>query len=280
MLAAIVVLYNPNFEVVNNIKSYLLEIDKLYMVDNSETENLWIKNNFIDSDIEYLYSFGNFGIAAALNIGCEAAIRDGFKWLLTMDQDSGFENINNIKSNINGYENSNIGLFYPQYKIGNEIYNRFYKRMGENIIVMTSGNIINLRVFQEVGEFEEKLFIDYVDVEYCLRLNKLGYRIFQIPNYSISHQLGNTVYKVFFKKKIIITNHNWLRRYYITRNRLYVISKYKYFFTDYFFTDILTFINDFIKVLLFEENKLKKIKYTFKGIYDFIRNKYGKYNSD
>lgn len=89
--AGTIVLYDPNkAEVLENIDSYIDEIDKLYIIDNSLNDNSSLFVNY-DKKIEYVWNRDNLGIAKALNIAAGKAIKDGFSWLLTMDQDSKFE---------------------------------------------------------------------------------------------------------------------------------------------------------------------------------------------
>ena len=94
MICGVTVLYNPTEEIFENINSYLKELDKLYIVDNSEEKNEKLKNKFIEfsSKIKYIKLNGNEGIAKALNIAKNKAIKEDYDWLLTMDQDSKFEN--------------------------------------------------------------------------------------------------------------------------------------------------------------------------------------------
>ena len=64
-IAGMVTLYNPDNSVKQNIESYLLEIDKLYVVDNTpDKENIHLLPN--SSKIEYLPQYDNIGVASAL----------------------------------------------------------------------------------------------------------------------------------------------------------------------------------------------------------------------
>src|ERR1700761_2402089 len=87
----VVVLYQPAEAVTGNIKTYIKGLDKLYVIDNSNTP----VNSVIDclkqtENIIYISNNGNKGIAHALNVGAAKAIEAGAVWLLTMDQDSNF----------------------------------------------------------------------------------------------------------------------------------------------------------------------------------------------
>ena len=50
-LAAVVVFYNPSNKNIKNIDNYIDVIDKLYVVDNTEDDEIRIKNS---SKIEYI----------------------------------------------------------------------------------------------------------------------------------------------------------------------------------------------------------------------------------
>ena len=89
MICGTVVLYNPLENVKDNILSYLDLLDKLYVVDNSVNQD----NQYLlpsSNKIVYINNKDNLGIAKALNIAFERAIKDGYTWVLTMDQDSKF----------------------------------------------------------------------------------------------------------------------------------------------------------------------------------------------
>jgi GT2 family glycosyltransferase len=47
---------------------------------------------------------------------------------------------------------------------------------------MSSGNLLNLAAFKQVGAYNESFFIDYVDHEYCLRLKKKRFSILTLKN--------------------------------------------------------------------------------------------------
>ncbi|WP_455631182.1 glycosyltransferase [Megamonas sp.] len=89
-LYGVVVIYNPENEVIKNIRTYLSYLKKLYVVDNSETMNeSCIKNICRLSDkIEYKFLNCNMGIAYPINLVIKKLEKDD--WLLTMDQDSYF----------------------------------------------------------------------------------------------------------------------------------------------------------------------------------------------
>lgn len=89
-LAGVVILYDPDDSVVDNIKSYVSYLDILYIIDNSTTSN----KNLIEEIhkkflIQYIPHYENKGIAYSLNEVLNI-INGRYEWLLTMDQDSSF----------------------------------------------------------------------------------------------------------------------------------------------------------------------------------------------
>ncbi|MFE3848007.1 glycosyltransferase family 2 protein [Flavobacterium sp. LB3P45] len=279
MVAAVVVLYNPETNIVDNISSYIDFVEKVYIVDNSNFSNESLFQALpLKDKIEYVFNRGNLGIAKALNIGCQLAIQQGVKWLLTMDQDSKFLNLDRtIISQISKIEGDRIALYYPTYLIEGVVYDKYIKENNSPIVVMTSGNFINLNVYRSIGGFEDKLFIDYVDIDYCLKIKAAGYSIALLRDAILAHELGHSKHLTFLSIKAIVTNHSSLRRYYITRNRMYVYKKHKTVSTVFSQTEKRIFINDILKIILFEDDKILKFKSIIKGYLDYRNNKFGVY---
>lgn len=268
----LIILFNPNKSVLKNIDSYIDNIDLLYVVDNSPVQNFDIVSK-IKKISKVIYFFNNNigGIAAALNIGAKTAIKNNAKWLLTMDQDSFFQGNDFIKfySYLSQVNYNEISIVSPFHLILKDSVPDSDKPT-EVKVVMTSGNLLNLDIYKQIGDFRESFFIDYVDYDYCLRSLKKGYKIIRCNDILLNHKLGNS--KLYFSK-ILVTNHSSSRRYFITRNRLFLIKEHM---TSNFILSMQMFKNtimDFIKILFFESEKRKKVNAILKGFRDFVLNK-------
>ena len=285
-----VVLYNPNNNVIDNIKSYLKPLNKLYVIDNSEIPN----NNeemFKDPKIKYVSNGGNKGIANALNVACKMAIEDKADWVLTMDQDSSFKNgafekmitfleelkRNKIMQETLGTSIDNLAVLSALQRTGMNIDDKL-EGIDFPLVVMTSGNLINMDIYQKIGGFKDWLFIDAVDFEYCLNAKKHRYKVIQMNTVELNHNLGKIEKKKFLNKKTYITNHNAIRRYYITRNRHYLYDMYKKDFDEYCRLEVRMTKKELIKILLFEKDKLNKIRHIYKGYRDYKKGKKGAIN--
>lgn len=275
-LAGVVVWYNPSKKDIKNIDSYIKAVDKLYIVDNSEngSNESKIPNS---KKVEYIYKNENLGIAKALNIACYKAIKEKYKFILTMDQDSCFKpnDVDKMKTKISSLDLSKIGIISPWHKTKLKL-EKPKEEIDYPLDVMTSGNILNLDIFQKIGGFKEFLFIDGVDIEYCLNLKKNGYKVMRINSIELQHDLGDIFYRNFLGKEFMCDNHNYLRIYYMTRNYRYIRKEYRNIAPE--FCDILVKIKGLIfKIVFYEKDKFRKLRSIVFGIYDYKHNNYGKY---
>lgn len=275
-LAGVVVLYNPDQKVINNINSYIDELDALYLVDNSSADNSTL---FLHEKVEYIPLRKNTGIAHALNVGAKKAIDHNFHYLLTMDQDSMFEKdaLKNMKSIIDADdEKDQVGIYSPFHKtaISEPVPEELFT---SPLVVMTSGNIINLDIYKCVEGFKEWMFIDCVDFEYGLNVRKHGYTIKQINIVFLDHELGDYEIKHVFNKKIFCDNHSALRRYYIVRNSFYLYDMYHNDYPDYCQAVVKQAKQSFFYATVFEKHGFKKLIYMIRGYIDYRRGKKGAY---
>lgn len=275
-LAGVVVLYNPDQKVINNINSYIDELDALYLVDNSSADNSTL---FMHEKVEYIPLQKNTGIAHALNVGAKKAIDHNFHYLLTMDQDSMFEKdaLKNMKSIIDADdEKDQVGIYSPFHKtaISEPVPEELFT---SPLVVMTSGNIINLDIYKCVEGFKEWMFIDCVDFEYGLNVRKHGYTIKQINTVFLDHELGDYEIKHVFNKKIFCDNHSALRRYYIVRNSFYLYDMYHNDYPDYCQAVVKQAKQSFFYATVFEKHGFKKLIYMIRGYIDYRKGKKGAY---
>lgn len=279
-VAAVIVLYNPDSEVWPNIYQCSSQVEKVYLIDNSESPGAYLGHESDTANIFYFWNGGNRGIAYALNRGAEIALSDGYTYLLTLDQDS-FPEDGMVKTLLDSFSviNGSIGIVAPGELVGVDLNAAVTGKPFQVQTVWTSGNLLNLDAYRLVGAFRDDLFIDFVDHEYCLRLNKSGYGVFRVPGARLRHCLGVNSWRiVLFGRSFWVTNHAPLRRYYIMRNRLLVRSLYIDEFPKFFRKDRLFMVLEILAVLFFEKKKWEKILMLNRGVRDFKSGYFGKYN--
>ena len=280
-IAGVVVLYNPDEKVLNNIKTYLDSVQVLFAIDNSENPraNFVTELVNISGKIEYIAMHGNQGISKALNIAAMSAIERSCTWLLTMDQDSSAspDMINLMLDCAQLPSSSNVGLISPYHWVDPENYCPGKTACEEVLTAMTSGNLLSLSAFRDVGCFREDFFIGYVDLEYCLRLRKNGFSILQSNRAVLTHELGKLSKHKLLWATLSTTNHPAIRLYYRTRNRLETMNLYRHDFPEFAKHEMSAMFKELVKILFFEKDSLSKLKSAFKGYVHYKKKTFGKY---
>lgn len=279
-IAGVVILYHPDVsKTIEYILTYARQLNKLYIYDNSEPFSVDMSKELAQLNInhEFIYSGKNEGISKRLNEAALKAFRDGYDYLLTMDQDSYFEQVyfEQYLRLADNYDKDNVAQFGV---------NCDPKHIPVSVIplildsLITSGTILNLAVYKKVGNFDEKLFIDFVDVEYSLRASYLGYQNIMFTNILMNHsigflKLGRSLKNFKVSPRIL---HSPIRVYYIVRNGLYLLFKVNHI--DKKARKLILF--DHLKMLkndfLYNDQLGSVYLNTLLGVYDFLRNKMGK----
>jgi rhamnosyltransferase len=278
-IAGVVVLYNPDHQVIDNIQSYISQIEFLTIVDNSERVNELIFNSFKNnSKIFYLTLQENVGVAKALNIGADYAIAKQCDFLLTMDQDSSFSKtaLDKMIHTLYQYPTNTIGILSPYHHF-KERYRVPTPTIQESLFCMTSGGLLNLHAYKKAGKFLESLFIDHVDHEYGMRLNAIGYKVILVNDAELVHCLGTQkAFKCFGIPLLHFISHSPTRCYYMIRNGLYIANLYKRKYPQFYIKNIKLLVKEILKTILLEDDKITRIVHIYRGIKDYQNNRMGK----
>ena len=270
-VAACIVLYNPDLSrLKENISAIYPQVDFLVLVDNGSQNYSQIAAEYGSYEKIALIDLScNLGIACALNCACNQAVDKGYKWIITLDQDS-VSSEGLVEKYLRyaaelpdavGQLTCNI-VDRNRPVIKQQMQPDFY----EVDWCITSGTCVNLSAWEDVGGFDEKMFIDGVDTDFGLALKRNGYKTIHINFDGLLHEVGK-VSKVIhlFGSEHPVYNHNAKRRYYITRNSIYLALKYDEISMA---KTICRVIGRTFLVLVFEDKKISKLKASLKGIHD------------
>jgi rhamnosyltransferase len=283
-VCAVVVTYFPRPGCADNLSALLPQVGKLLVVDNGSDEKSFqpvaAAAERLGAGIIRLGS--NTGIATALNVGLRFARDQGYQWYATFDQDSTPppDMIQTMLRARGAYPRpAEVALISPCHvdpRLGLVTAYPWTEESGEGWRVTTSalasGNLVSVEAAARVGGFDETLFIDWVDIEFCLRLRRLDYRILQAMHAKLSHSLGELDVRRFIAKPVVITNHAAVRRYYMTRNRIITWGRYWRREPLYVLWDIYFFLRDTLYMVLFEQNVMRKAAMTARGMRDALMN--------
>lgn len=251
-----IVLYNPQLDrLKDNLEIISKETEELVFFNNGCSEEcLKYINGVSNKNVTILGKGQNVGIASALNGIMEYAYIHGFKWVVTLDQDSVLDKdyLAEINKRIPSVDDD-IAIICPQIIDARRIYpaNKIVELSNKDHFVsmcITSGSCTNVDAWVEVGKFDDKLFIDLVDNDFCKRLKINHWKILKMGNVTLNQEFGNIIPKnkavVNFIKKIcdifpksktsvLISKLAYkkivspMRVYYTNRNIIYLNHKLK-----------------------------------------------------
>lgn len=276
--SAIIITFFPNLRKLSKTIE-LLETKKIHIVIVNNTPNNQLKlNTYLTSKyLTVINNNENFGIAKAQNIALRFLSNKSIYATFLFDQDSSLEAsllnnlINGLSSRVNivapitidkntfeeipSYRVNKIGLSFEQYNFKNS-------QIKSTDLVISSGLLIKMIVFEKIGLFDEIMFIDYVDFEWCFRANYFGEKIYIVPNAIMKHKIGKGLrYFLFLRTNV----HQPIRTYYKIKNPLILLSR-KHIPLVWTIKEIILSIKCLIIQIIVDNNRLLHIR---KGILGF-----------
>lgn len=292
-VVGVLVSFNPEVgifpDVIGSISSQLF---KLIIVDNGSSNVDSIKNicgRFVNVEILALDS--NIGLASAQNSGVSVALACSASHIIFFDQDSIISSgmidaLLSAESEIisSGEKLAAIGpsFFDPETKDEYPVSRYFGPFISRTPVfdfpvkadfIIASGSMFRVEIFDIVGLMKDDLFIDYIDVEWCLRAKSLGYSVFVAPKAKMSHTIGDKRFSLFGRK---VSVHSPLRRYYLVRNSFFMVSMphipFGYKLREVVFNILRAFVSLFLA-----KKKVDVLKYIYYGLVDGLKKKGGKF---
>ncbi|AZA75218.1 glycosyltransferase [Chryseobacterium indoltheticum] len=280
-LCTIIILYHPEKEnLEKSLLSFSKETDYVFCWKNSAINDKCLAVINLYSNIQVLGNEENVGIAKALNECVKIAKFRDFTHILSMDQDSYFDQdmISKYKLKIINVTEKDIAIYgVNPLQDGKTLY----ENTGDKLNVtdtITSGSIFIIDNFKKYGYFEEELFIDAVDYEYCYRLKKYhNQNTIVFTDIILNHTVG---YVEKTKLGFKINNYSAFRTYFIVRNQLSIWRRYPSLFPYKYKVVLLKdhILFRTVKIILAEKNKIIKLKSIFLGILHHVTKKSGYYN--
>lgn len=272
-IVAGIVTYNAKPELLlENINAIIEQVDEVIIVDNASHNIEKVKEALIHKEVVWIFNQQNLGIATALNQIMKFAYDNHFEWAITLDQDTIVPP--GMVRTLSKYLSKQYGIIAPRHIDRNNKASESGSAQETTLVewCITSGSLTNVFAWNMIGGFDESLFIDGVDIDYGLRLNKNGYKILKVNSTVISHAVGEANDHYFFGKRISVQNHSAFRKFYISRNILLIAKKNggpKDIMKAY-----LRIFKQIGLVILFEKNKREKTKAMLRGMREAMKLKY------
>lgn len=261
-----IVTFEPNVDsLMANLMKIIEQVDCVVIIDNNSSNYvMWAELVIAMDNVILIRNGENRGIAKALNQICRWGITHKYEWVFTLDQDSlCTDNMISILSE--HCEKKEIGMICPNVEDRNLGES---KKVEERIEVVkrniTSGSLMRLSVWEKLNGFDEKMFIDGVDFDYCDRLTKVGYVIIRDYRCVMKHEIGKIEIRHFLFWKVIVRNHSPFRKYYIAKNIIYLDRKEKS--NGYPIITFLRLVKLILITCLYENEKKEKLIQIMRGI--------------
>lgn len=286
-ICAVVVTYFPQPSCAANLPDLAQQAGKLLIVDNGSSASSFhpIEAAARQLEARILRLGSNLGVAAALNAGLRFARENGYAWLATFDQDSRVTPgmLECMQSALASYPRpGEVAIVTPRHvdhRLGVTVRERACEAAGSGwriiLSTMTSGNLVRVAAATACDGFDDSLFIDLVDHDFCLRLRRRGYRVLEATEATLLHSLGSMERRLLLFKRITVTHHPALRRYYMSRNRIIVWRRYWRQEPGWVLRDMRRFLFESIYLVLYEKQVREKLRMMLLGIRDAFRNRRG-----
>lgn len=220
----------------------------------------------------------NLGIAAALNRGIARAGAMGCDWIITLDDDTLVSRtyLDDVFSFVQTNAHPDAGLIACSRE--GSIPRTQEDPSGFKIkhTLITSGCVFEFSTFQEIGGFDERMFIDLVDFDFCTRLRRSGRSLVQLNKAGMAHRVGDARKVHVLGMTIMVYNHAPFRLYYQMRNVFFFARKHLAFdpiLSVYLLLDMFRLP---LKAMVFEPHKRARLFYLYTGLLDGLRGRGGR----
>ena len=292
-LCGVVVTFFPDETVVENLRAMVSECGRVVVVDNGSPEET-VRQMAAVPGLELLPLGENLGVATALNRGLAWATANGCRWSVTFDQDSRpqpgmvaalWATHSAIpRAAVIGPRIHEAGSIAARYRWvrRHPRWPGLFQRVActgcdleEVTMLVTSGSMVELALWRELGGFDEALFIDYIDTDYCLRTIRAGRRVAVSAGAVLEHRLGDRESRQFLGREFRPTHHAAFRHYTIARNRVRVWRRHALAAPHWALFDLAFAGFKSFRVLAFESGKGSKLKAMFLGTWDGLSGRNG-----
>lgn len=301
VIYAVVVTYLPQAQPLAALLMGLApQVERILVIDNTPTEDrrvLTLIDELSLPQAELLRLGANLGIAKALNVGIEHAVLAGATHVLLSDQDS-LPTMAMVAGLLRAYSelvargvrvgavgptftDQHTGITFPfqvevPYKF---LYGHALPSVESPLIetftLITSGTLIPVAAFADVGMMNENFFIDHVDIEWCHRARAKGFKLFGTSYATMIHQLGDAYLHVWFFGWRKESAYSSVRMYYRIRNFV-VLCKAPYVPVNWKIRNGWHWLGFIYSHVVFGTERRRSFIMALRGLWDGLRGKMGR----
>jgi len=290
-LAALIVLFHPSDEQLARAAAMRAACDRLLVIDNSPEPDVRAAQVLGDAGIALLHHGNRHGIAGAFNSGLHALFGQGVDAVALFDQDSTlpdgyFDVMRERCTPLDGRPflmgprifDENDQRYLPELVTSGLAVKRLAMDAAASLqrcaFLISSGSVISREAFARLGRFDETLFIDHVDTEYCLRALLRNVPVYVVPSLVLLHRIGSRRRHKLGAFEMTTMNHPGFRRYYSARNAMQLALQYGWRLPVAIVPNLLT-LWQIVQIVLAEHDKLAKLSAIAQGLIDGLFGRMG-----
>jgi len=234
-VCAVIVSHEPDPERLRGLLTRVRgQVRNVVVVDNGPGDDA--RRAAVDLGAVTLRQPGNIGLAAAANRGISWAREHGSTHVLLLDQDSWPEpdmvaRLAEALATMSARApvaavgprqlDPRTGESAPFIEVAFPVSRKLH--CSEGVVrcdfLIASGSLIPLAVLEDVGDMDDRLFIDNVDLDWCFRARARGYALYGVGEARMEHLLGDRRVRL-LGGRIRVAQHRPQRLYFVMRNRL------------------------------------------------------------
>lgn len=289
-VASITIAHNGEAYMAKHLDALLAQsrpLDEIILVNNASTDGTLRLVSQKYPQVTLLNLANNLGVGGGYAAGLEYALKNKhYDWVWLFDQDSipKLDALERLLQAVEllGEEASDLGIAAPlslhsktQRHYGGLLWRngwgRISKRPETDVVfvdgVISSGSLIRRTAIEKAGPPRADFFIDYIDLEHCLRLRRHGYKIAIVRRSILEHALGDPKLVRMPGFTRVWADHVPWREYYMARNEVFTIWN---FYPDWQpkFSVVLRFARHALGIVLFGREKWACLKMMYLGIVD------------
>lgn len=288
-ISSIIICFHPDVKKVNGLIESIDEcVDQIIVFDNGGLNT--VELNFRSGKVRVESRGVNVGIAEALNIGCGIALESGCRFIVTFDQDSapeksmipvlveeflkypaGSHRVAAIGPQLIDVRDASEGIF-PFIQFSSFGYHEWRGEGTQPVSqLITSGCLIDLDIWVDDNKFDDRLFIDFVDNNWCWRVIRKGYVVLGTAKTKMTHELSDQIKK---KNLYSLNAYGPMRRYFQARNAVYHLCYEKLSIAQKFYV-LKSLGVTFCSVLFADKRSIQSLWQCVRGVGHGIGRRFG-----
>lgn len=287
-VGGVVVTFHPDAGFETRLAAMLDEVRPVIVIDNTATPATRNRLHAACTRLgaELIENDENVGLGAALNRAFRVLDERGFATVLAFDQDSTPEPglaaaLTSLMSadprlavvGSNWHDEARPKARSRHLRPHAALPGCFTRQAASHDLyditcVITSGSLFHLATWRELGGFDEPLFVDLVDTDFCLRARAAGHAIAVAAQARLAHRRGA-------KAPVRRLGVTWwpafgspLRLRYLFRNRVLVLGRVGWRMPHWIAFELVYAAKVVTEIVLLEENKVAKLAACAQGTWD------------